>query len=291
MKEASNAQVVWITGVPGSGKTFIGDYLAYNYGSGGGSDDDGEDVWVHVEGDEELAVHPDSAASAGLQKSFFEYWFDGKAAPDELWHPYYGQVCDRVRDLLFPSSATSRAGGGEAKKTPKVVVTLSLYRSEVREWIRQRLMSITGDGVCFICLQLPESEYLERMLAKLDTFLEGTGMTREEFWESQKLEAKFGPCSQEAIEAFYLSPEGGGRYLQGLQPFSDEEIASGLCHNIDTSGKHRNVVPELVRILNLNQLAASESNDEAASTAAVARISQDRMEAYKKRRDEAKEQA
>ena len=220
---AAAADVWWITGVPGSGKTFAGDYLASLRRE--------EQRWIHVEGDEELSVHPNSPATAGLQTSFHGHWFDGDEAPEELWRPYYGQVCDRVRELLkLPKLPPVGHGADEAKaaanpaqlppptpspssSSPRVVVTLSLYRLEVREWVRRRLEPAR---VGFVCLHVPESEYVERMAAKLETFLKGTGTSLEEFWSSQGLEGRFGPCTAEgAVGRFYSSPEGGGRYLRG----------------------------------------------------------------------------
>ena len=162
---------------------------------------------------------------------------------------------------------------------------MSLYPLVVREWVRKEL----GEPVTFIWLYLPEAEFLKRLLAKLDRYLAGMESTREEFWEKRDLAKTFGPCSQEAVERYYLSPEGGGRVLRGFEPFGQDEP---LSFKIDTSSAHAQVVPEVARILNLpvspEEAKAACLGDQAAE---IDRISLDRFAAYKVRKEEEEEKA
>lgn len=118
------------------------------------------------------------------------------------------------------------------------------------------------------------------MVAKLDKYLEGNKLTREQYWEQQNLAEKFGPCSQEAVEQYYQDREGLGMTLQGFQPFEDDETPT---HKVDTSSDHARVVPQVASIL-----ALPVSEKEAASAclgeqkAQIDRIAVNRFEACKK---------
>ena len=72
-------KTVLISGCSGAGKSFTGDYLEMLFG------------FNHVDGDKFMLstepVHKELAKN--LTKAFYDYWFDEKPAPQELWEPYY----------------------------------------------------------------------------------------------------------------------------------------------------------------------------------------------------------
>uniref|UniRef100_A0A7S2U2H5 Uncharacterized protein n=1 Tax=Lotharella oceanica TaxID=641309 RepID=A0A7S2U2H5_9EUKA len=102
--------VWWITGRPSAGKTFTGDYLEASCG------------FTHVEGDWRMVSPAHKQITGGLVRSFYEFWFKDRTAPEELWQPYYGEVCAEAIEAL------------ERDSRKPVVVTLALYRKKVREY-------------------------------------------------------------------------------------------------------------------------------------------------------------
>ena len=81
------SKIYWLTGISGAGKTFLGDYLEEYCG------------FLHVDGDTLLVAKDEKSMqlASDLRKSFFEYIFLEKRAPDELWKPYFRALCEGVR--------------------------------------------------------------------------------------------------------------------------------------------------------------------------------------------------
>jgi hypothetical protein len=64
------------------------------------------------------------AATDGLVCAFMNHWFKDQDAPPELWHPYHQLLVDRCL--------------AAAAKHADVVVSMSIYRREVRDFLRER---------------------------------------------------------------------------------------------------------------------------------------------------------
>ena len=53
----------------------------------------------------------------GVGKAFNEFWFKGKSAPNELWHPFHIRLVNRCLD---------------AQEHDKVVVSFAVYNRQVQ---------------------------------------------------------------------------------------------------------------------------------------------------------------
>jgi adenylate kinase family enzyme len=107
--------VVWLSGNSGAGKTFTGDALAHLAG------------FAHIDGDELMwSQEPTEKALWGGLVAAFWHWFEGRPAPAELWQPLYALQCARVRAAL-------------AAGHPRVVVSLTVYHRETRDFLRREL--------------------------------------------------------------------------------------------------------------------------------------------------------
>ena len=121
------------TGNSGAGKTFTGDCLATQCN------------FHHVEGDA-AAFSTDPADKALLQEfvKAFDYWFQGKPAPPNLWHAYLERQCTAVH-------AAHSIGISD------VVVSLTVYHREARDFISGHL-----PDHYFIVLQCDPDELVRR---------------------------------------------------------------------------------------------------------------------------------
>uniref|UniRef100_A0A7S4DWZ3 Sulfotransferase domain-containing protein n=1 Tax=Lotharella globosa TaxID=91324 RepID=A0A7S4DWZ3_9EUKA len=209
--------VWWITGRPSAGKTFTGDYLEASCG------------FTHVEGDWRMHSPLHRQVTDGLVKSFYQFWFKDKDAPEELWQPYYGEVCTEAKEAL--------------NRDPRkpVVVTLALYRKKVREYVGKQLK-----GVRFILLEISDDEAARRMLLKFKEYLEVTKTKAEAYWKGQGLETKYGPYSDENYMLWQKQTS-----MHGLEPFSADEKQS--CFVVNADKKDDSVLDNVRRVLGLAQ--------------------------------------
>jgi gluconate kinase len=152
--------VVWISGISGAGKTFMGDYLAYMSG------------FYHIDGDSfaHSSEPNERQLFQSLIEAFYKHWFLGLEAPEELWHPYLLHQFERIRTAL---------GQNE-----HVVISLSVYHRQVRDFIRMHFPQH-----CFILLQCNEEELLRRAKVRFAKYADANGKSVEEMYEDLYKEA------------------------------------------------------------------------------------------------------
>ena len=121
-----SAKLYWINGCPCAGKTFLGDYLA-------------TEGFVHLDGDEcSYSKDPAEKAKWASLLQAFGAWFIGEKPADELWQPIILEIVERAKASLAEGKA--------------VVVTLAIYASYVRDFIRKHLPDVQ-----FIRLEVSDS--------------------------------------------------------------------------------------------------------------------------------------
>ena len=188
-------RTVWLSGNSGAGKTFTGDYLARVCG------------FFHVEGDAAaFSTDPADRALFGEFVKAFEFWFKSAPAPPALWQPYFDRQIAAVR-------AAHAAGHAD------VVVSLTVYHREVRDYVRAALP--THD---FILLRCDADELVRRARVRFQKYAEVCGQTFEACFETQNKE----PYTDAAFDAATR------RIMHGLQPLEPDEVRT---HELDvTSG-------------------------------------------------------
>lgn len=188
-------RTVWLSGNSGAGKTFTGDYLERLCG------------FYHVEGD--AAAFSTDPADTALFAEFvkaFDFWFKGEPAPPALWHAYLDRQCTAVQ--------AAHAAGKE-----NVVVSLTVYHREARDYLRARLPDHD-----FIVLQCDPNELVRRARIRFKEYAAVCGQTFEECFVSNYKE----PYTEAAFE---LQTR---RIMRGLQPLEADETRT---HTLDvTSG-------------------------------------------------------
>ena len=223
--------IVWLSGNSGAGKSFTGDYLARYAG------------FFHVDGDalSRSQVPEERQLFANLVKAFGS-WFEEQSAPRELWEPYYSFMCDRVRETLV--------------EYDKVVISLTVYHRETRDFIRQKLPEHL-----FILLRCSKGELIRRARVRFSEYAKSRDKSFQEAWEEQHRES----FSEEKFDTKTLY------IMRGLQPIHSDE---NLCYEVDVS----NGAPweQLHSILNL-PLPSTEN----ISIEEIAAINYNRFQAIK----------
>lgn len=153
------------------------------------------------------------AATEGLVKAFFEYWFKDKAAPVELWHPYHQLLCDRI------VAALSTHGD--------VVVSFSVYRREVRDFLREQLQSRAE--LRFVKLECDADVVVKGALARLEGFMSLQDKTVEDWWATSKHDSTYGAFSFDNFKQMQMAT-----VLSGFEPLAQDEVD---CIVVDVSAR------------------------------------------------------
>jgi gluconate kinase len=176
MADASGAlrRVTFVTAWSGVGKTTTGDFLGEYCGV------------LHLDGDADMREkeHKEKvAATAGLIKAFSEFWFKERAAPADLWHPYFQLLVDRVLATEPEESA--------GQQYPHVVVSFSVYRREVRDFLRERL-SGSNLKLEFLKLECDVDVVVRGAIGRLEDYLKTQDPPRTivEHWQGPSQASK-----------------------------------------------------------------------------------------------------
>ena len=200
-------RTVWLSGNSGAGKTFTGDYLERVCG------------FYHVEGD--AAAFSTDAADRAIFAEFvkaFTHWFKSEPAPPALWQPYFDRQIAAVR-------------AAHANGKPDVVVSLTVYHREVRDYLRAALPEHD-----FILLRCDSAELVRRARVRFEQYAKVCGQTFEACFETSNKE----PYSDAAFEAQTR------RIMQGLQPLEPDEVRT---YELDvTDGAPWRALHELLRL-------------------------------------------
>ena len=216
-----------ITAWSGVGKTTTGDFLGEYCG------------FHHLDGDEDMRS-PDAAckdAAAGLISSFSDYWFKDKDAPPELWHPYYSMLCDKC--------------AAAAQEHADVVVSISVYRREVRDFLRNRMGDLSADtDLVILKLECDLDRVVQSAIDRLSDFMALSGKTVEDSWNGPSMFPgvcyldKYGEYSFEAFKKMQLE-----FFLSGMEAFGEDE--PGTCLAVDVSSRDVSAFDGVRDVLNL----------------------------------------
>jgi gluconate kinase len=149
----SGQHALWFAGNPGSGKTFLGDYLASR-------------GWHHIDGDQgNQATDPDVKERwSNLYLAMAEHQAGKTDISEELWRPYYDFLVTEYKKAL------------EAGKN----VVLSFALLDVfgeKAFLRSEIPSIT-----FVVIDVDADKLMERTIARNKVILGKAGTTEEEVW-------------------------------------------------------------------------------------------------------------
>ena len=222
-------QIVWITAWSGVGKTTAGDYLSKYHG------------WYHLDGDDDfrkLDVPEVKEAVDGVGKAFNDFWFKGKSAPNELWHPFHIRLVNRCL--------------AASKEHDKVVISFAVYNRQVRDFIRDHLC--TEVSLQFLHLDCNVDVVVKGALARVEEYLKmpNVNKTINEWWSSSEaMVGKFeGECFQEMYGEYSydnFKRMQFDKFLSGMQPLGEDE--QGLT--LDVSARDNSVFQDLSNILGL----------------------------------------
>ena len=189
-------RIVWLSGNSGAGKTFTGDYLSLFCG------------FTHIDGDAlSRSTNPaDLALFANLVKAF-DYWFESKTAPPDLWHLYYLRQCAASREAALIGDAD-------------VVISLTVYHRETRDFIRAQLPDLT-----FIVLAVSKPELLRRARVRFAEYAKAKNQPFDRAYETA-MGLSEGTFSDAFFDSQTLS------ITRGLQPLEQDEVQ---CYEIDAS--------------------------------------------------------
>lgn len=167
-----------------------------------------------------------------------------KKAPDELWRPYYRDVCEEAL----------RA----SRDNKKIVISLSLYKKIVRDYVRALIPSVR-----FILLDISDKEIVRRNLLRLEKFLEVQKISADDYWKSSGNDTKYGAFSLQSYTAMLKDT-----IMRGLEPFTTNELASGRCFIINADVQDESVIDKLRDTIGLPVRVEGEKID-ANSIAAI----------------------
>jgi len=180
-------RTVLISGCPGSGKSFIGDYLEMVGG------------FAHVDGDIFfLSKEPEHVdLKNNLLEAHIHYWIEKKSAPSELWKPYYQELFGLVEKAH--------------EKNSNVVISAVALQREVRDYFRLQFPNHV-----FILLVLSENELVARRIKRLEAIAESQKMTMEQAYKDM--------FNDHYSADTYLKRT--KKALEGLQPIEKDERLS-----------------------------------------------------------------
>ena len=215
--------ILWITGIPTAGKTWLDDFLQHYHG------------WIHIDGDEGMLVRPDEDTTKNVAVAFFQYWMKSEVAPVKLWHPYYRNLCQEVKTV------------SEQNPNANIVITGATYLRIMRDFLRNQIKENTSQELTYVSLHVSEEEYVKRIAKRTREYAKSIGKTMEEYWKFRN----YGEYSESKEEEHYRSQG----YIKLNEVIQNDEPNSST---IDVDDK-ANAVPEISRILNLPSVDAVDA--------------------------------
>jgi len=177
----SNTSIVFVVAPSGTGKTFMGDYLALMHG------------YEHVDGDiplknSHLPQYSDMVAK--MWKNAAEYLPKNEDGPEEMWQPYFAELAR----LTLKAAETSE----------KVVLTHATYRQAWQEYVIQKLIEggVSQDQISVVALTIDEDVKLKGLYLRTKQLLESAGSSLEEDCRSKGWEGE-GEMTCEEFASLY----------------------------------------------------------------------------------------
>lgn len=232
MRQAQPSKFVIITSWAGVGKTTTGEYLGKYC------------KFSHIDGDNiKRTPFPETKnASDGLTKSFTAYWCRDQMAPPELWRPYLNILCGQCLEA--------------AKTNNCIVLSFSVHRREVRDFLRERL----GRGVLFLKLECDVDVVVGSAIERIAEFMSLDDKTVEDWWagpqslvDGRSWLEEYGEYSYDGFKRMQLE-----HHLSGMEAFAEDEKD---YVSVDASSRDMNVLDRVHEVLGLGSRTADVDFD------------------------------
>jgi gluconate kinase len=193
-KNTTEPMIIWLTGNSGAGKTFTGDYLGTIQN------------FVHIDGD----VVVEKSKNEEKKKNFsdcvkaFDFWFEEKEAPKELWHPHFECLIKEAKE---------KTNNGK-----NVVVSFTVYHRQVRDFLREKLPKLL-----FIHLICSKKELIRRAKVRFEQYVLSKDSSIEELFKKHyNME-----YSDENFEKVTI------HIMRGMMDLEKDEIETGYYHTVN----------------------------------------------------------
>ena len=178
MVDVQKSQILWISGRPTSGKSWLGDYLQHYHG------------WYHLDGDEQQYLQSSSEA-VRLYDQADEIKGTGIAsAPAELWTPYLVNICLQALHIV-------------KEKDTNLVITRAFHDKEQAQFVRSFLQN-HGKYVVLVELKISDEEFVRRSKVRCRKKASINGLSIEQYWERRNKQ-KCGEFNEENEDCFIKS--------------------------------------------------------------------------------------
>lgn len=236
-----SAQGIWLCGNPGSGKTFLGDYLNTR-------------GWHHIDGDQgNQSKDPNIQQRWGKLYQAMELHQAGKTqeVTEELWRPYYEILVQQFKQNL------------EAGK--KVVLSFALFNV----FGEKSFLESEIPGIKFVLVDVSEDLQIERVLKREAETLKKAGTTMKDIWAEDYMAEYRKRYGEEYTSERWrqMTVDGAKEHVYVKRDENDESIAA-LINNDDFES--------FSAIKTLNKLVGLEWED--VDVAKIAAVNMKRME-------------
>jgi gluconate kinase len=245
---------VVIVAYSGSGKTYMGDYLALYHD------------FAHIDGDMPLHDPQHAHVAKTFGQTFKKYWFSGEEAPEAAdWQPVYKILCDQAK--------------AAAETADRVVITQSAYRREARAYIRQEL---GPDDVLFVQLDVDMDVLITGLFEReAKIFPSYFGRSLEDCWKEGRtpLEEAVEKWGEFGFDSFKKYKQATN--IRGYVPVGEDE---GQFCVLDGSARDKSVLDGLCKLLGLTCVAEVDSTKiNGAQKIRLDAFKKDRLELFAKR--------
>lgn len=214
--DALDADIIFMTGLSGAGKTTTGDYLAEYCGL---HHIDGDNIMQRAAIDRPEWIQ----VATDMTNAFYTHWLRKEPCPEGMWQPYMEILCSQVHESLRDHNP--------------IVVTFAIYRREVRDFLREKL----GRQLRFVRLDCDTDVLVAGALARLMDMLKHGGLTVEDWWKSDHPlncggQKKYGDFSLESFKQMQLENN-----LSGMVDFEGDELDAQVVDvtSKDSAAFHR----------------------------------------------------
>lgn len=215
--ESKNRRIIWISGRPTSGKSWVGDFLQEQHG------------WFHLDGDEQHYLQPDSEANKLYAQADYIKG-KGHPAPQELWAPFLTNIYKQALDVMSRISSD-------------IVVTRGFHDKVQAEFVRC-LFQHSKVSIKFVELRVSDEEFVLRYKKRISKQVDMHSLSTEEYWRSKKRFSVWGDFNEVNVTRFIKDCMiGWNDTLEGIDD----------CFIIENSEDHNNLVEKLTKILDLPQ--------------------------------------
>eukprot|EP00927_Polykrikos_kofoidii_P047567 TRINITY_DN41792_c0_g1_i1.p1 TRINITY_DN41792_c0_g1~~TRINITY_DN41792_c0_g1_i1.p1 ORF type:complete len:304 (+),score=46.00 TRINITY_DN41792_c0_g1_i1:44-913(+) len=269
---ARQGRLIWLSGPPTAGKTWLGDFLAHYHG------------WLHVDGDADATRFSQGTDDESLndrvtksRRATKEFRDKRVEPPMELWRPYLEQLCADVGSAVLSNPERD------------VVVAYTVATAPMWRFVRSELLRLLhGRRITVVHLVLPMEESVSRGFKRVEGYCKSSSVTLAQAWQNMvekgMVEIGSEPPSgddPEAVARELFQRHFARRHEKwtfGTEPWSyaPPDTAEGDLE-IDTSNGHCDVVPKIAELLRLEPVKSVDAD-------LVSKVNYDRLASFKKNR-------